>query len=117
VGNKQYIMGVAQTSTKRAGWCRCIKNIINVKHIENRDCNLTREELHLSFSMLICGDCREGKPMICNRCIKQDVCKYKDRAEEAEETIKHNYPYMEIDCKHRECATDEQMRRFFNNTQ
>jgi hypothetical protein len=50
-----------------------------------------------------------GKTMVCNRCVKQDVCRHKEQAEEAEEKIKHCYPYMEIDCRHRELATQAQI--------
>jgi hypothetical protein len=49
--------------------------------------------------------------MICNRCVKQDVCVLKASTECAEDTIKANFPHIEADCKHREPATDAQMSK------
>jgi len=49
--------------------------------------------------------------MICNRCVKQDVCVLKPSTECAEDTIRTNFPHIEADCKHREPATNEQMQK------
>lgn len=59
--------------------------------------------------------------MLCNKCIKQDVCKYKAAMEETEDVMADDrLKFIELDCRHREPATGaqlEKMRRFFNNTQ
>jgi hypothetical protein len=48
--------------------------------------------------------------MICNRCVKQDVCRFMAEVEHAEARAKCQ-PYLELDCKHREPATDAQMSK------
>ena len=39
--------------------------------------------------------------MLCNRCIKQDVCSLKEQTELKEQELKVSNPHIEIDCKHR----------------
>lgn len=52
---------------------------------------------------------REDK-MICNRCVKQDVCRFTAQVEHAEAQAKCQ-PYLELDCKYRIQATNEQMNK------
>ena len=50
--------------------------------------------------------------MICNRCIKSDVCTYKDSTEDIEKRLKTydgRFKNIEIDCRHREAATQAQI--------
>jgi hypothetical protein len=46
--------------------------------------------------------------MVCNRCVKQDVCIYKELTERQEKEFS-DHPNLEIDCKHRELATQAQI--------
>ena len=48
--------------------------------------------------------------MVCNRCVKQDVCRYKGLTKQIEQNplLGKN---IEIDCKFREPATDAQMSK------
>ena len=39
--------------------------------------------------------------MICNRCLKKDVCSLKEQTEPKEQELKASNPHIEIDCKHR----------------
>lgn len=51
--------------------------------------------------------------IICNRCVKQDTCKYKSAMEMTEEVFKGDpkLGFIELDCRHREPATDAQMSK------
>jgi hypothetical protein len=51
--------------------------------------------------------------MICNRCVKQDACKYKSAMEMTEEVFQEEpkLNFVELDCKYRYQATDEQLRK------
>ena len=53
---------------------------------------------------------KEAKTMVCNRCVKQDVCRYKGLTKQIEQNplLGKN---IEIDCKFREPATDAQMNK------
>ena len=55
--------------------------------------------------------------MICNRCLKQDVCKDIEATEALEKASQKEgveYSHIEIDCKHREPATDAQLEKMKN---
>jgi hypothetical protein len=59
--------------------------------------------------------------MICNRCVKQDVCKIKADTEAIEKSLAlydsdSRYHHLEMDCKHREPATDAQMSKIKERT-
>jgi hypothetical protein len=48
--------------------------------------------------------------MICNRCVKQDVCKHKEHTERQEKEFSEHVNIW-LDCKFREPATDAQMSK------
>jgi hypothetical protein len=52
--------------------------------------------------------------MICNRCVKQDVCVNKYATEILEQHFLKAcevYGHIKLDCRHREPATDAQMNK------
>ena len=60
---------------------------------------------------------KEETAMVCNRCIKQDVCKHIEATEALEKASQKEgaeYSHIEIDCKHREPATDAQLEKMKN---
>jgi hypothetical protein len=54
--------------------------------------------------------------MICNRCVKQDVCRHKELTERQEKEFS-DHSNIELDCKFREPATDAQMNKIKERTE
>lgn len=57
------------------------------------------------------------KIMICNMCVKQDVCPLKEATKYIEKDFERTNPHLELDCKHRHAGTTDELQRMREETE
>lgn len=55
--------------------------------------------------------------MICNMCVKQDVCPLKEATKYIEKDFERTNPHLELDCKHRHAGTTDELQRMREETE